>query len=334
MPGDIHTGEAIPSLRAQFVLNNTMYGNSVFSPASPQAQSISHLSIIVGVVMFAILALITALVLYAVVRFRSRAGGPEPPQVFGNSKLENTWTFGALLIVSVLFVLTVRVMHQSDPRLQPGEKADLVIIAHQWWWEARYPLSGVVAANEIHIPVNKPWLVRLESADVIHDWWVPDLGRKIDAVPGHPNHFWIQADKPGTYLGTCAEYCGVEHAWMRIRVIAQPQAEFDAWQQQQLKVPVAPSSGDAAEGYKLFNQLTCGNCHRVAGTPAQAAIGPDLTHVAARQTLASGRLDNTPRNLAEWVSDPQTYKPGVHMPDFNFTPQQVQELVSYLETLQ
>ena len=310
-----------------------MLKNSLFHPVSPEAQSITHLSIFVGVVMLAILVLITVLVLYAVVKFRSRPGAPEPPQVFGNSRLEKTWTIAALITVTVIFIFTIQTMHSADRTPAPGQKPNLIIIGHQWWWEARYPDSGVVTANEIHIPLDKAWLVRLESADVIHDWWVPDLGRKIDAIPGHPNHFWIQADKPGTYLGTCAEYCGAQHAWMRIRVIVQPEAEFKAWEQRQLQVPAKPTSGLAAQGSKLFSQLTCANCHAVAGTPARADIGPDLTHVASRETLAAGRLEDTPENLGKWVSNPQAYKPGAHMPDFNFTQQQVNELVAYLETL-
>lgn len=308
-------------------------GNSLFSPQSPQAQSITHLSIIVGIVMLAIFVLITALVLYAVVKFRRRPGDAEPRQVFGNSRLENAWTIGALLTVTVLFIFTIRTMRSADRTPAPDRKPDLEIIAHQWWWEARYPQSGVITANEIHIPVGKAWLVRLTSADVIHDWWVPDLGRKMDAIPGHPNDFWIQADKPGTFLGTCAEFCGAGHAWMRIRVIAQPESEFNAWEQHQLEVPPQPTSGEAADGSKLFNKLTCDNCHTVAGTPAKADIGPDLTHVASRETLAAGRLKDTPENLRKWISDPQKYKPGSHMPDFNFTPAQVKELVAYLETL-
>jgi cytochrome c oxidase subunit 2 len=310
-----------------------MLKNSIFSPASPQAQSITHLSIFVGIVMVAILILISVLVLYAVVRFRWRPGAPEPRQVFGNSRLEKAWTIGPLLTVTVIFIFTIRTMHRSDPSPSPGEKPNLVIIGHQWWWEARYPNSGVVTANEIHIPVGKDWLVLLKSDDVIHDWWVPDLGRKMDAIPGHPNEFWIQSDKPGTFLGTCAEYCGAEHAWMRIRVIAQPEAEFKAWEQHQLEVPAKPTAGAALAGRKLFDSFTCSDCHTVAGTDANADIGPDLTHVASRETLAAGRLINTPENLAKWISDPQAYKPGAHMPDFDFTQSQVKDLVAYLETL-
>ncbi|MEJ2009169.1 MAG: cytochrome c oxidase subunit II [Acidobacteriota bacterium] len=310
-----------------------MFKNSVFSPVSPQALSITHLTWIVAIVAMAILLLVTALVLYAAFKFRRRPSGFEPRQVFGNSRLEKTWTIGALVVVAFLFVVTVRTMRSSDRTPPPGEQPNLVVTAHQWWWEARYPQSGVVTANEIHIPVGRAWLVQLKSADVIHDWWVPDLGRKIDAIPGHPNHFWIQADKPGTYLGTCAEYCGAGHAWMRIRVIAQPEAEFKAWEQHQLEIPPKPTSGDAAAGNKLFDNFTCVYCHAVEGTPAKADVGPDLTHVASRETLAAGRLINTPENLGKWITDPQEYKPGAHMPNFDFSKQQVRDLVAYLETL-
>ncbi len=310
-----------------------MLGNSLFSPVSPQARSITHLSIVVAVVMLAILALVSFLVLYAVIRFRRRPGAPDPRQVFGNSRLEMAWTLGPLLVITILFILTIQTMHSSDRAPAPGEQPNLIITAHQWWWEARYPQAGVVTANEIHIPVDQAWLVELKSADVIHDWWVPDLGRKMDAIPGHPNHFWIQADKPGTYLGTCAEYCGAGHAWMRIRVIAQPESEFRAWEQHELAVPAEPRSGDPAEGSKLFQELTCADCHSITGTPAKADIGPDLTHVASRETLAAGRLANTPENLAKWIANPQEYKPGSHMPNFHLSAEQDHDLVAYLETL-
>jgi cytochrome c oxidase subunit 2 len=232
-----------------------------------------------------------------------------------------------------IFTITVHAMQRADPDISDDRQPDMVIVGHQWWWEARYTSSNVVAANEIHIPVGKLSLVRLESADVIHDWWVPQLGRKMDAIPGHPNLFWLGADVPGTYLGTCAEYCGAEHAWMRIRVIAQSEADFERWSEHQLEVPAQRDTGDAAEGARLFQQLTCADCHTISGTPARADIGPDLTHIAERQTLAAGLLENTPANLEQWLSDPQAVKPGVHMPNFEMNADQVHELTAYLETL-
>lgn len=310
-----------------------MFKNSMFNPASAHALAITHLAYIVFGVLGVILILVSTLVTYAVIKFRRRPGSGEPPQLFGSSKMEKFWTIGSLLTAMFLFALTVRTMGISNPAPRANQKPNLIVIGHQWWWYAKYPASGVVTANEIHIPVGKDWLVLLKGGDVIHDFWVPDLGPKMDAIPGHPNKMWIEADKPGTYLGTCAEYCGAEHAWMRIRVIAQPEAQFKAWEQHQLEIPPKPTSGLALAGSKLFHHVTCGDCHTVAGTTANGEIGPDLTHVASRETLAAGRLVNTPENMAKWISDPQKWKPGCHMPDFDFNKQQVKELVAYLETL-
>ncbi|MGH9396871.1 MAG: cytochrome c oxidase subunit II [Terriglobia bacterium] len=305
-----------------------------FNPNSPEAQAIAHLFLVVGVIMVAILALVTSLVLYASVRYRRRPGAGEPKQAFGKQKVEIAWTVGPILVIIFIFAITIQAMRRADPTPAPGEKPDMVIIAHQWWWEAHYTKSHVVTANEIHIPARKRLLVRLESRDVIHDWWVPQLGPKMDAIPGHPNHFWLEADQPGTYLGRCAEYCGAEHAWMRIRVIAQTAAEFNQWEQHQLEVPAKPGVGDAAQGAKLFlKSLTCANCHTVAGTAAKATIGPDLTHVASRETLAAGRLTNTPSNLQKWLANPQAIKPGSHMPNFELPDAQVHDLAAYMETL-
>jgi len=310
-----------------------MLGGSPFNPASTLAQPITHLFLVLGFVMVAILLLVTVLVLYASFRFRQRPGASQPEQNFGRTGLEIAWTVAPFLLLVYIFTVTVHTLHGADPEVSADRQPDVVIVGHQWWWEARYASSHVVASNEIHIPVGKLLLVRLESADVIHDWWVPQLGRKMDAVPGHPNHFWLEADAPGTYLGTCAEYCGAEHAWMRIRVIAQSEADFESWSEHQLEIPAQPDTGEAAQGAQLFQQLTCADCHTISGTSATANIGPNLTHLAERQTLATGRLENTPANLAQWLSDPQAVKPDVHMPNFEMTTDQVHDLTAYLETL-
>jgi len=179
-------------------------------------------------------------------------------------------------------------------------------------------------------------LVRLESADVIHDWWVPQLGRKMDAIPGRPNLFWLEADVPGTYLGTCAEYCGAEHAWMRIRVIAEPPADFERWTTQQLAIPsMASLTEDAESGAKVFQKTDLFQFAILFPVLRRTLrFGPDLTHIAGRQTLAGGVLVNTPENLAKWLKNPQAVKPESLMPDFELTNDQVRDLTAYLETLQ
>jgi len=299
------------------------------------AQPISHLFLVVGIVMAAIFLLVTVLVLYVSFRYRDRAANQFPRQEFGRTSLEILWTVGPVLVLVFIFAATIHAMKGADPGFAINQQPDLVIVAHQWWWEARYVESGVIAANEIHLPVGKRLFVRLESADVIHDWWVPQLGRKMDAVPGHPNFLWLEADSPGFYSGTCAEYCGAEHAWMRIGVIAEAEPAFERWAQHQLELPSkVPTGSDAAQGSELFQQLTCGNCHAIAGTSAQGRIGPDLTHIGSRLTLAAGRFQNTPANLDRWLANPQAIKPDSHMPNFQLTDPQVRQLTAYLETLQ
>lgn len=312
-----------------------MKASSVFNPQSALGHPIFTLLILVLIIMACILVLVTVLVVYSSIRYRHREGQAEPAQNFGNPKLEITWTVLPFLLLVAIFVLTVITMGQSDPATGT-QPPDLVIIGHQWWWEVRYPSAGVVTANEVHLPAGKRMLARMESNDVIHDFWVPQLGRKMDMIPGSPNELWLEADSPGIYLGSCAEYCGDEHGWMRIRVIAQPENEFKTWEQQQAQpAPAAASQSDEAKlGAQIFLQRTCANCHAIAGTAAAKRIGPDLTHVASRQTLAAGRLGNTVENLTAWLHDPEKYKPGSHMPNLHLNPNELTDLTAYLETLQ
>jgi cytochrome c oxidase subunit 2 len=303
--------------------------SSVFNPNSPQAQAIADLFILILLIGTLILLLVTVLVLYASFRYRRREGDDgEPRQIFGRQRLEIAWTVTPALLLTVILALTIYTMGRADPATPgDGEQADLVITAHQWWWEVTYPKTGVVTANEIHIPTGQKLLTRIESADVIHSFWVPALGRKIDAIPGHPNHLWLEADTPGVYDGTCTEYCGAQHAWMRIQVIAQTPDAFAAWQQQQSAPPVVPTSGEAAKGAQLFQELTCVSCH------VSQHIGPNLYHLGSRATIGAGILENTPVNLAKWLTNPQAIKPGVHMPNLNLTQEQISALVAYLEAL-
>jgi cytochrome c oxidase subunit 2 len=294
------------------------------APASPQAAAISNLFLGTLIFLGAILALVTFLVLYAVIHFRDRPGAPEPQQIFGWRKLEIVWTVVPILSLAVLAGFMMRTMIAGDPPAA-GVRPDLRIIAHQWWWEIIYLKSGVTTANEVHIPVGKRLLVDFRSADVIHDFWVPELGRKIDIVPGHPNRLWIEADHGGTYLGVCAEFCGNEHAWMRILVIADSPEEFAGWIKQQAGVPPKPVTADEQLGAKIYRENICTNCHL-------RSVGPDLTHIASRRTLAAGALDNTPANLAAWLRDPDDFKPGSNMPNFKLSDEDVRALVAYLET--
>jgi cytochrome c oxidase subunit 2 len=304
----------------------------VLAPGSPQVRAIYDLSIVTSIILAAIFVIVAGIVVYALMRFRWREGETDPRQPARNRTIEIVWTVIPCFIVIALFLLTGRAMSLADP--PPAPAPDLVVIGHQWWWEVHYPNSGVVTANEIHIPVGRAWSVRLESTDVLHEFWVPELARKITAVPGHPNHLWIEADKPGTYLGVCSEFCGTEHAWMHFLIVADPPAEFAAWQKAQLQASARPVVPAAVQGLALFQRSSCVSCHAIDGTGAKAGIGPDLTHLASRRQLGAGIFNNTPANLHRWLADPQQVKPGVKMPNFKFTNDQLSQLVAYLETLQ
>jgi len=305
----------------------------IFNASSPEMTAMAGLTFYMLAIAIAILAIIVVAVAYIIIRYRKRPGDDgEPRQDFGSVKVEIIWTVIPALIVGVLFFLTVKTMLAVDPP-KGDRKPDIVIIGHQWWWELYYPNSGVLTANELHIPVGEKWLARLESVDVIHDFWVPELFRKIDLVPGHPNHIWLVAGKPGTFLGTCAEFCGAQHANMRIRVIAETREEFEAWEKEQLKIPNTPTSGEAAKGAKLFMTEACMNCHTVRGTAAAARVGPDLTHLDTRETIGAGVLMNTPENLKKWLLNPQAYKPGPLMPNMKLSEDKANQIVAYLEAL-
>ena len=255
-----------------------MFGHSVFNPMSPQGLAISNLFIFTMVVALVIVLGITGTLVYTAIRFRHRPGEGEPPQQFGIVKLEIAWTVIPFLLIALIFGLTVNTMHLAEPAGDPPP--DLTITGHQWWWELHYS-SGVVSANEIHIPVGKRFLVALKSADVIHNFWVPQLGPKMDLVPAQTNYLWLEADKAGTYDGECTEFCGGPHAWMLLKVIAQPPAQFAAWEQAQLRPATAPTTSLEKQGAAIFLQNTCQSCHVIYGSGATPITGPGgISHCA------------------------------------------------------
>lgn len=292
---------------------------SAFNPHSPQARVITALFTDLLVLFAVIFLIVAALVIYCIVRYRARAGQNEPAPTFGSRSLEIAWTVIPLLIVTVLFIATVSAMARIDAPDDPGRAPDLAIAGHQWWWDARYP-NGAVAVTEIHIPVGKRLLARIESTDVIHDFWVPQLARKMDAIPGWPGYIWLQADAPGTYRGQCSEFCGADHAWMHFYVVAETEADYAVWLRHQ--------AGPAMVAPPPIYTRKCAECH---ANPAKA---PDLTHVAGRRFLGAGISPNTPANLALWASKPQSIKPGNRMPDQQLSPAEVRTLTEYLGSLE
>ena len=225
----------------------------------------------------------------------------------------------ALFIWSDIFVL------KSTAAPAKGTTAMTIrIIGHQWWWEVRYDGSRAVTANEIHIPVRTRVNVVLTTADVIHSFWIPELNRKVDMIPGLHNRLLLDADRPGVYRGQCSEFCGLQHAHMSVEVVAQPKAEFATW--------LARNARPATITSPVFQQ-SCASCHAIRGTSAEGSIGPDLTHFGSRTTLAALTLPNTPAYLDAWLADPQHVKPGNLMPDLDLTTGDRRGLVSYLESL-
>jgi cytochrome c oxidase subunit 2 len=281
-------------------------------------------------VIAAVVFLVVAVgVVLSVVRFRSRgAESHEPRQIFGSRKLEVLWTVAPLAIVTGLFIVSVRAMVFIDAPQDSDHPPDLVITAHQWWWEARYP-NGVVVPWDIHIPAGRRLRARIESADVIHDFWVPDLARKMDAVPGRWGYIWLEADRPGTYAGTCSEFCGAQHAWMRFRVIAEPQEDFEAW----LKIEARATRNDAPSPPERLFRNKCESCHTDVATLPSSGKGPSLAHLASRETLGGGITRNTPENLMLWLTDPQAAKPGNRMPNIPLTDTERTMILGYLEGL-
>jgi cytochrome c oxidase subunit II len=296
----------------------------VLNPQSPEAHAIATIFMYFLVLAAIIFLVVATMVGYSIVRYRARQGDADPRPSFGHRRIEITWTVVPLVIVLGIFVFTLRTMANVDAPLEPDRPPDLTITGHQWWWEARYP-NGATTAREIHIPAGRRLLVRIESADVIHDFWVPQLARKMDAVPGRTGYIWLRADNPGTYQGACSEFCGMQHAGMRFEVVAEPEADFSAWIARQAETP-APDPGE-----RLFRERKCADCHAISASDATPRIGPPLTHIASRKYLG-GNLPNTPGNLTSWITSPQSILPGNRMPDSRVPADELQELTRFLET--
>ncbi len=324
------------------------YPQSSIAPTTDFAHVIHELYVSLFWWTLIILVVVWAVLAYILVRFRARPDSPEPEQIHGHLGLEIAWTIVPALIVVAIAIPTIQAVfstQQGDP-----ENAMVVdVVGHQYWWEFRYPELGVVTANELHLPVDRPISLRLHSADVIHSFWVPQLGGKRDVNPlvatpegVDPKYNWIHftAQETGTFMGQCAEFCGESHSLMGVRVIVESQSDFDAWIADWQAGDAAPAAtsttaaegaepadeGEAAEappvqelslaeqGREIFQQQTCIACHAIQGTNAQGVLGPNLTLMGRRTTLGAGWIDNTQENLERWIREPHLIKPGVLMP--------------------
>jgi cytochrome c oxidase subunit II len=276
------------------------------------------------------LAFITGLLITAYIRRRSMGPGREPGERAG-------WivvlTLGVGVMVAgmvALFVVSdVFVIRSTEAPAATSTSLTVRAVGHLWYWEFEYPGTHAVTADELHIPARTPVLVQVASADVIHSFWVPRLNRKIDAIPGQQNAVELYADEPGVYRGECNQYCGLQHAHMGFLVVADPPAVFRKWLVRQSR----PARSSATAGERIFMQGPCSSCHTIRGTPARSNVGPDLTHIASRTSLAGVTIPNTRAELARWITDSQSIKPGNQMPDVDLDAAKLRALVAYLETL-
>jgi cytochrome c oxidase subunit II len=314
-------------------------GNSpnALDPRSPAAAALADLWWLMFWLAMAVFGVVMGLALFAVYRSRRRQPDDPEPFVTRHSFLLIAGVIVPAIILLVLLVATARVGRAlwTPPAT---EMLTVEVIGRQWWWEVRYPDHGVVTANEIHIPMEEPIQFRFTSGDVIHSFWVPQLHGKIDLMDGKTTTLHLTEPEPGIYRGQCAEFCGLQHALMALFVVVQPAEEFDAWIEQQQQPAVDPDELLLRQGQGIFFGAECAHCHRIQGvTPelvATGMIGPDLTHLASRQTLAAGTVDNTEENLARWILDPHSIKPGVHMPPTPLTEVELEALLAYLMSLE
>ena len=347
------------------------YPNSTFLPTTEHNRAVTHLwdtMMFWGTVVFVV---VEAILVYTIVKYRRRPGGPEPRHVHGNTVMEITWTLAPALILALIAVPTVRTIFQTQAKA-PANALQVEVIGHQWWWEFRYPEYGVVTANELYLPHGRPVNFALRTADVLHSFWIPALAGKRDLISNRTNHLWFTPDSTGeaAFNGSCNEYCGASHANMKFRVFTVAPANFEVWARHQAanavfpppppdtaaplvrpaadvadSTPAAPApaagwvfpgdkvpphvvpqtpipaglaipevviaAGDAQRGFTTYSRSACIGCHKIRGNPSSLGLlGPDLTHVGSRYTIAGGLFPNDPRHLAHWIKNARAMKPG------------------------
>lgn len=312
---------------------------NIFKTHSTPADDAYRLSLLVLKVTGIIFLVVSALLIYVVIKFRSKGGvrTHEPPQVYGSTQIEMAWTVMPILVVIILFLATARVIHAIQDAPRPAAAVEVTAIGHQFWWEFRYPQLGIVAANELHVPLSDPaqptpTFIKLLSADTDHSFWIPQLAGKTDLIPNRTNEMWLDPHEPGMYLGQCAQYCGTQHAKMLLRVYVDSPGQFRQWAAQQIKPAIVDEK--VSDGRRVFETTACVNCHAIGGTTAHGTFGPDLTHLMSRDTIASGAAENTESQLRLWIQNPDAIKPGSLMPAMKLSDHDLDALVQYLRTLQ
>ena len=327
---------ALTAALSSCAVQGTPVQPSSLAPQGPDSIRVANLGWWMFAIAGVVLTVVTVLLLIAI--FRRRSGGPITDPTLPGDRKALTWVLigggvvPALVLAAVMgFSISVENSNLSEAT---NQMPVIEVIGHQWWWEVRYPQYGFTTANEIYIPAGQTVMFKLTTADVIHSFWVPQLHPKLDMIPGQTNTLTLKADQPGIYRGECAEFCGEQHAHMDLLVIAVPADQYTAWAAKEQQPAPNPVEGSLEkEGQQAFLGSSCVYCHTIRGTNASGNLGPDLTHLASRQTIGAGTLPNTPGNLAGWIINSQSVKPGNRMPPMDLSPDQLQALLAYLKTL-
>lgn len=311
--------------------------HSAHHPAGPQALLLDRL----GELLYGVAAVVFVLVVTALLAAAFRRRRTDEPMEDTARERRMAVAVAVAAGATVATLVTVLFLSFGSGKRLTGAPSDAIqirVTGRQWFWDVEYrdslPSRWATTANEIHVPVGRPVVFQLRSTDVIHSFWIPNLGVKRDMIPGQETSIWFQADTPGVYRGQCAEFCGYQHAKMAFLVVAEPPERFAAWLDRQRDTARTPTDPVAGRGREVFLASTCVMCHAIGGTPAGSRVGPNLTHLASRRTIAAGTLPNTRGHLAGWILDPQQIKPGARMPPNALTPGDLQALLAYLESLQ
>ena len=317
-------------------LLGSLAAGGALSPEGPAAREIASLWWVMLWLGVAVFTLFVVLLVRGLLRGRGSAAEDDAGAVSPASR--RRWlVLGGVVMPAVVLVVVLVATVDTMADLQTDGSSDALqieIVGHQWWWEVNYTAAGVTTANEIHIPVGRPVEFTLTSADVIHSFWVPQLGGKLDLLPEDENVLVLQADTPRVYRSQCAEFCGLQHANMAFVVVAEPADEFQAWLDAQSEPPAAPAAGAAQEGEQVFLQSKCIECHAIRGTSTPEKPGPDLTHFAARTSISAALLPDTPQQLRDWIADPQHFKEGTSMPAADLSDSDLEALAAYLQGLE
>lgn len=314
----------------------SIWPQTSLSPHSDVAVDIQTLFVWTVILAAIVGVIVEGLLLFAVLRFRRKPGQTVGPPVgrHGSTRLEITWTLLPVLVLVGIGIPTVSTIF-TTAAAAPRDSVQVDVIAHQWWWEFRYPQYHIVTANELHLPVGRTATFSLTSSDVIHSFWIPGLDGKRDILPNHVNNIWFTPNTTGVFPGQCAEFCGPAHAFMYMNTFVQPAADFDAWVRDQQAPAAALASASAAvrQGETVFTQGACAGCHTIAGTGAAGTIGPNLSHIGGRVELSGLLMPNTPGNLARWIRNSADFKPGSYMPPQNLSTSDMAAVVAFLGSL-